>query len=309
MIDPDYEGNQPLAILEEPGAIEKLGPLKRYLMEARRYPILTREQESEAARLVREKGDASAAQKLVLSNLRLVVKIAIEYQRHWTDLFDLVQEGNIGLIQAVKKFDPYRNIRFSTYASFWIRAYILKFLMENYRLVKIGKTQAQRRLFFNLKKERERLESLGFKPTSSLLAQNLLASEQEVNDMQMRMAAPEESLDTPVTQDGKQTLGQTLPDENPSLVEKLADSEFQELMGKKLKQFREILAAEKAEKELFIFDHRLLAENPQTLKELGEKFGISRERIRQLEVRVMKRLKEYLKKELPDFQDFDFLGG
>jgi len=309
MIDPDYEGSQPLAIVEEPGTIAKLGPLQRYLMEARRYPILTREEEIVLGKRVREKDDTAAAQRLIISNLRLVVKIAIEYQRHWTDLFDLVQEGNLGLIQAVKKFNPYRGIRFSTYASFWIRAYALKFLMENYRLVKIGKTQAQRRLFFNLKKEKERLENLGFKPSSSLLAKNLLTSEQDVDDMRMRMAMPEESLDLPVTDDGKQTLGATIPDENPGLVEQVADGEFKELMSRKLQDFRKILAGKKADKELFILDHRLLSENPQTLKQVGEKFGISRERVRQLEARVLKRLKEYLKRELPDFEDFDFLSS
>ena len=216
-----------------------MAPLQRYLMEARRYPILTREEEIVIAKRVREQADESAAHRLVISNLRLVVKIAIEYQRHWTDLFDLVQEGNIGLMQAVKKFDPYRGIRFSTYASFWIRAYILKFLMENYRLVKIGKTQAQRRLFFNLKKEKDRLENLGFKPTSTLLAENLLTSASDVDEMSMRMASPEESLDHPITEDGKQTLESTLPDEGPGVVEEVAEGEFRDLMSAKAERIPE----------------------------------------------------------------------
>jgi len=278
-------------------------------MEARRYPILTREEEIVIAKRAREQADESAAHRLVISNLRLVVKIAIEYQRHWTDLFDLVQEGNIGLMQAVKKFDPYRGIRFSTYASFWIRAYVLKFLMENYRLVKIGKTQAQRRLFFNLKKEKDRLENLGFNPTSALLAENLLTSASDVDEMSMRMASPEESLDHPITDDGKQTLESTIPDEGPGVVEEVAEGEFRSLMSQKLKEFRKTLAAEKADKEIHILDHRLLAEIPETLQEVGEKFSISRERVRQIETRVLKRLKEYLKQELPDFEDFDFLTG
>jgi RNA polymerase sigma-32 factor len=309
VVDPDYEGLKPLVVYEEPGAIDKLQPLQRYLMEARRYPILTREEEIVLAKRANERGDTGAAQRLIISNLRLVVKIAIEYQRHWTDLFDLVQEGNLGLIQAVKKFDPYRGIRFSTYASFWIRAYILKFLMENYRLVKIGKTQAQRRLFFNLRKEKERLEHLGFNPTSALLAENLLTSEQDVNDMHVRLTMPEQSLDTPTTDDGKQTLGQSLPDDGAGVVEEVAGNEFKSLMDKKLKDFRKIMTDEKADKEIYIFDHRLLSEKPQTLKEVGEKFDISRERVRQIETRVLKRLKEYLKRELPDFEDFDFLSS
>jgi RNA polymerase sigma-32 factor len=304
---PDTMGGVPLAVIETPGKIEKMAPLQRYLMEARRYPILTREQEVELAKSAKETGDAGAAERLVISNLRLVVKIAIEYQRHWTELFDLVQEGNIGLLQAVKKFDPYRGIRFSTYASFWIRAYILKFLMENYRLVKIGKTQAQRRLFFNLKKEKERLENLGFKPTASLLAENLLTSESEVDEMQIRMAGPEESMDSPISEDGKQTLASTLADENPGVMERLSEAEFKNLITAKLTEFRKNLTAEKNEKELYILDRRLLSENPETLQEVGKKFKISRERVRQIETRVLKRLKEYLKKELPDFEDFDFL--
>jgi len=306
-IVPETDAAVGLAVIEEPGKIEKMAPLQRYLMEARRYPILTREQEVELSKQVNEKGDVRAAERLVISNLRLVVKIAIEYQRHWTELFDLVQEGNIGLLQAVKKFDPYRGIRFSTYASFWIRAYILKFLMENYRLVKIGKTQAQRRLFFNLKKEKERLENLGFKPTASLLAENLLTSESEVDEMQIRMAGPEESLDSPISDDGKQTLASTLADENPGIVERLSGAEFKNLINAKLGEFRKILAGEKNEKELYILERRLLSESPETLQEVGKKFEISRERVRQIETRVLKRLKEYLKKELPDFEDFDFL--
>jgi RNA polymerase sigma-32 factor len=308
-IVPDLMMPGPLAVVEEPGVIVKMSPLQRYLMEARRYPILTREQEVELSKRVNEKGDRSAAERLVISNLRLVVKIAIEYQRHWTELFDLVQEGNIGLLQAVKKFDPYRGIRFSTYASFWIRAYILKFLMENYRLVKIGKTQAQRRLFFNLKKEKERLENLGFRPTTSLLAENLLTSESEVDEMQMRMAGPEESLDSPISEDGKQTLGSTLSDDGPGLVDQLSEAEFKSLINTKIETFRKGLGGDGSEKELYILERRLLSENPETLQEVGKKFNISRERVRQIETRVLKRLKEFLKQELPDFEDFDFING
>ena len=296
-----------IAVYEKPGGLDKLPPLQRYLAEARRHPILSQEEEIELAKRYKEKGDIKSAQKLVLANLRLVVKIALEYQRHWTDLLDLIQEGNLGLLQAVKKFDPYRGIRFSTYASFWIRAYILKFLMENYRLVKIGTTQAQRRLFFNLKKEKERLEALGFKPTASLLAESLSAREDEIEEMELRLSNPEESLESPVTDDGKQTLGAVLADDSPGADEALAEAEFRDIITRKLKEFRKKLIKEKAEKELYIFDHRLLAENPLTLQEIGQKFGISRERVRQIEARLLKKLKEFLKQELPDFEDYDFV--
>jgi RNA polymerase sigma-32 factor len=298
---------QNLAVPGKAGKLEKLNALQYYLMEARRYSMLTQEQELELAKRYREQGDKKAAQRLVLANLRLVVKLALEYKRHWLDLLDLIQEGNLGLLQGVKKFDPYRGIKFSTYASFWIKAYILKFLMDNYRLVKIGTTQAQRKLFFNLRKEKERLEAFGFKPTLSLLAKNLSTTEDEVEEMEIRLNTPEESLENPVTDDGQQTLGATIPAEGEGLVEKLAEGEFRELISAKLKEFRKQLAEQKSEKELFIFDRRLMAEKPMTLREVGDKFKISRERIRQLEVRLLRKLKAFLKKELPDFEDFDFL--
>ena len=289
------------------GKIERLTPLQIYLAEARRHPILTREQELELAKRFREKGDYKSAQGLITSNLRLVVKIALEYQRHWTELLDLIQEGNLGLVQAVRKFDPYRGIRFSTYASFWIRAYILKFLMENYRLVKIGTTQGQRKLFFNLNKEKEKLKALGFNPSLSLLAKNLAVEEKEAKEMDIRLSTPEESLETPISDDGKQTLESTLADDSSEIADKLAEAEFKQMIKNKLEQFRKILVEEKAEKELYIFDHRLSAENPKTLQELGKKFGISRERVRQLEARLLKRLKQFLKQEVPDFEDYEFI--
>jgi len=294
------------------GKIERLTPLQIYLAEARRHPILTKEQEMELAKRFREKGDYKSAQGLITSNLRLVVKIALEYQRHWTELLDLIQEGNLGLVQAVRKFDPYRGIRFSTYASFWIRAYILKFLMENYRLVKIGTTQGQRKLFFNLNKEKEKLKALGFNPSLSLLAKNLAVEEKEAKEMDIRLSTPEESLESPVMgtaqEDSKLTLGATLADEEKELAEKVAEKEFKELIKEKLEDFRKILVQEKAEKELSIFDQRLTAENPKTLQELGKKFDISRERVRQLEARLLKKLKQFLKQEIPDFEDYDFLS-
>jgi len=294
------------------GKIERLTPLQIYLAEARRHPILTKEQELELAKRFREKGDYKSAQGLITSNLRLVVKIALEYQRHWTELLDLIQEGNLGLVQAVRKFDPYRGIRFSTYASFWIRAYILKFLMENYRLVKIGTTQGQRKLFFNLNKEKEKLKALGFNPSLSLLAKNLAVEEKEAKEMDIRLSIPEESLESPVMgtaqEDSKLTLGATLADEEKELAEKVAEKEFKELIKEKLEDFRKILVQEKAEKELSIFDQRLTAENPKTLQELGKKFDISRERVRQLEARLLKKLKQFLKQEIPDFEDYDFLS-
>ena len=150
-------------------------PVERYLAEIRRYPILDRQTERGLTESFVETGDPRIAVRLITSNLRLVVKIALEYQSPWLDLLDLIQEGNLGLLQAVRKFDPQRNIRLSSYAQWWIRAYILKFLMDNHRLVKVGTTQAQRKLFYNLQRERERLERQGFRPTPRLLRRSWAA--------------------------------------------------------------------------------------------------------------------------------------
>ena len=289
------------------GAIARVSPLQRYLSEVRKHPLLTREEEQQMAETYYKQGDLDAARRLVSGNLRLVVKIALEYYRHWMDLLDLIQEGNLGLVQAVKKFDPYRGIRLSTYSSFWIRAYILKFLMDNWRLVKIGTTQAQRKLFFNLKKEKERLEQLGFAPGARMLAQALDVKESEVVEMEQRLAAHDESIDGPVSEDSKQTREMVLADERPDTDSVIADDEFARLIRQKLADFRGRLSRDGLDKDLFIFDHRLMSERPLTLQEVGEKFGVSRERVRQLEARLLKNLKEHLKQAMPDFEDYDFV--
>lgn len=291
----------------EPHQLEKVNLLQRYLAEVRRYPLVTVDEERTLAARYRDQGDREAARKLVTGNLRLVVKISLEYYRNWMDLLDLIQEGNVGLLQAVKKFDPYRGTRFSTYASFWIRAYILKFLMDNWRLVKIGTTQAQRKLFFNLKKERERLEQFGFKASHRLLADSLEVKESEVVEMDQRLGARDESLDAPISEDDHQTRAMVLADDSPPFDDLLADYEFARIVKKKLAEFRLTLGAPGREKEAMIFDRRLLAEDPLTLQDLGEKLELSRERVRQLETRLVKQLKDYLKQELPGFEDYEFL--
>ncbi len=270
-------------------------PLAVYMSETRRYPLLTPDEEhSLAVRLV-EHGDNIAARRLVEGNLRLVVKIAYEYRRAHKNLLDLVQEGNIGLMQAVRKFDPYRGVKLSSYAAFWIRAYILKFILNNWRLVKIGTTQAQRKLFFNLRKEREKLEQLGFQPTAALLAEKLDVSEQEVIDMERRLAAPEASLDAPIgnDDDGARSRLDFLPgtDRPDQSVER---SEFSELLRGKLDIFAKTLEG----REEAIFRERWLTEEPLTLQELGDRYGVSRERARQLEKRLLGRLRKYLEEEL-----------
>src|SRR5687767_4462481 len=200
--EPAAEGEELDAAVEAAAAksssLAKRDPMAAYMRETRRYPLLTPEEEKALAVRLVEHGDTAAARRLIEANLRLVVKIAYEYRRAHKNLLDLVQEGNIGLIQAVSKFDPYRGVKLSSYAAFWIRAYILKFILNNWRLVKIGTTQAQRKLFFNLRKEREKLEQLGYQPTTALLAEKLDVAEKEVIEMERRLAAPEASLDAPL---------------------------------------------------------------------------------------------------------------
>jgi len=271
-------------------------PLQVYMQEARRYPLLTPEEEHDLAVKLYEHGDTDAARRLVEANLRLVVKIAYEYRRAHRNLLDLIQEGNIGLIQAVGKFDPYRGVKLSSYAAFWIRAYILKFILNNWRLVKIGTTQAQRKLFFNLRKERERLEQLGFQPTAALLAEKLDVSEKDVVEMEKRMAAPEASLDAPVTsdEDGGRTRMDFLPSNGDRPDVQVEEGEFSQLLRDKLEKFAEELEG----REQTIFRERWLTDSPLTLQEIGDRYGVSRERARQLEKRLLGRLRKYLEVEL-----------
>jgi len=275
-------------------------PLQAYLWEIRRYRLLTKEEEIELAVRYREQNDQEAAKMLILANLRLVVKIAMDFHRFWMkNLMDLIQEGNIGLIQAVKKFDPHKGIKFSYYASFWIKAYILKFIMENWKLVKIGTTQVQRKLFFNLAKEKERLLSLGYNPEPKLLAERLDVKKDDIIEMGQRLGGWEVSLDAPVKEDSKQDYGSFLPSPEIDVDQQISVRERQELLKTKLEEFRETLSG----KQRDIFDNRILADRPVTLQELGDTYHISRERIRQIQEKILKKAKEWLMEEIPDFEE------
>ena len=286
---------------DEKTSLAKVDPLQRYLVEVRRYKLLTKEEEHQLALTYRENKDPDAAYKLITSNLRLVVKIAFEFHRAWVmNLLDLIQEGNIGLMQAVKKFDPYKGVRLSSYASFWIRAYILRFILDNWRLVKIGTTQAQRRLFFNLQKEKTKLEALGYSAEPKKLAEAMGVKEKEVIQMDQRMSSWEASLDAPTREDAERSLMDFLP-ENKELIDgKLEDNEIKSILYEKLKDFKKTLK----DKELYIYQNRLLAENPATLQEIGDKYGITRERTRQIEERLLRKIKDFLKEEIPGIEDY-----
>jgi len=279
----------------------KFDPLQRYLQEVGQYGLLSREEETELAIRVREHGDPEAAYRLVTSNLRLVVKIAIEFQRAWMqNLLDLIQEGNIGLMQAAQKFDPYKGVKFSYYASFWIKAYILKFIMDNWRLVKIGTTQAQRKLFFRLKKEKQRLVSEGFDPKPKLLSEKLGVSEQEVTDMDQRLDRWEVSLDAPIKEGSDNERIEFVATQAPSAETQVAKKEIEAIIRKKIDSFKKDLS----ERELYILENRIFSDTPATLQEIGKDYGITRERVRQIESSMIKKMRTHFQREIPDFDSF-----
>jgi RNA polymerase sigma-32 factor len=271
--------------------------LQQYLAEVRRYPYLTKEEELRLFHEYRVMGSREAAVKLILSNLRVSVAIAAEYLHTGADHMDLIQEGNVGLMQAIKKFDPAKNVRFYAYAAWWARAYILRYLLNNFRLVKVGTTQDQRKLFYNLKKEKAKLEREGFVPDAKLLADRLNVRERDVIEMDQRLGSWELSLDQPLGEDKDGTLLDILPSQDQPADEQIADTELRALFRRKLAEFIKTLD----EREEDILRNRVLSETPLTLEDLGAKYGITKERTRQLEARIIKRLRDYIKKEVKDF--------
>ncbi len=279
-------------------ALVKFDPLQRYLSEVSQYKLLARSEEKKLALKVWEDGDRDAAYGLVTSNLRLVVKIALEFQRVWMqNLLDLIQEGNIGLMQAVRKFDPYKNVKFSYYASFWIKAYILKFIMDNWRLVKIGTTQGQRKLFFKLKKEKQKLIDQGFDPKPKLLSERLGVSEREIVDMDQRLDGWDVSLDAPLKDDSDTERIDFINTYAESAEDKMAKKEMNVLLHNKLSEFKKKLT----ERELEIFDLRIYSDSPATLQEIGDRYRISRERVRQVEKNIVVKMREFFRQEILDF--------
>jgi RNA polymerase sigma-32 factor len=259
----------------------EIDPLRHYLAGISRYTLLTREEEEALTKAYYETGDPELASRLITSNLRLVIKIALDFQKLWMQNFlDLIQEGNIGLMQAVRKFDPYRGVKFSYYASFWIKAYILKFIMDNWRLVKIGTTQAQRKLFYNLHKEKDRLYALGYDPVPKLIW--------------------DVSLDAPVKEDSEDRNMDFVSSTEDLIEARVARREIRIHLRDHLAAFKDGLEG----KERIIFEERMLTDEPRTLQDLGQVFGISRERVRQIESRLKKKLKRFLQDRIPDIQSY-----
>ena len=282
-------------------ATAHVDPLQSYLSEISQYKLLTREQEIDLGTKYRKTGDEEVASILITANLRLVVKIAMEFQRVWMqNLLDLIQEGNIGLMQAVKKYDPDKKVKFSYYASFWIKAYILKYIMDNWRLVKIGTTQGQRKLFFKLKKEKQRLLDMGFDPEPKLLSRRLGVSETEIVEMDQRLEGWDVSLNAPVKDDSDTERIEVLRTATESIESLVSQKEMEAILNRGIAELRK----EMTPRELDIFDLRIFSDEPKTLREIGDNYGISRERVRQVQKNIIKKMKTSFEQRLPDFADY-----
>jgi RNA polymerase sigma-32 factor len=275
-------------------------PLRRYLEEVRRYPMLDPETEMSLAERMHRLNDLDAAKALVQANLRLVVKIAFEYQSITTNLLDMIQEGNIGLMKAVSKYDPAKGVKLGYYATWWIRSYILKYLLDNFRLVKIGTTQAQKKLFYHLMREKQRLEAQGLFAGPKLLAERLDVREKDVVEMEQRLSGrgAELSIDAPIDSGAgegpSRTFKDSLVDSTENQEQRLEREEWLQLLGEHLPAFRQELN----EKERRILDERLLSDDPKTLQEIADRYGLTRERARQIEAKLLEKLRARLKEHL-----------
>lgn len=267
-----------------------------YFNEVHRHPVLPHDQQIAIAREFVATGRPELAARLVTTNLRLVVKMAKEFSHGRLPLEDLIQEGNLGLMHAVRKFDPEQGVKLSTYAAWWIRAYVIKASRRASRLVRIDTSHTHRSALPKLRREVARLEGMGITPTSELLAARLQLDESDVLDMSLRLAAREVSFDEPIGAEGKLTLLDGVAANDVAADESYAAHESEDLLNRKLREFAEQLQG----RDAVIFDRRLLADEPATLRGLGSELGISRERVRQLESSLEKRLKKFLEHALPE---------
>jgi RNA polymerase sigma-32 factor len=310
-IKPEEDETRPeiaglLELKDEALQADKLAPydpLKRYLYEIRKFRPLSREEEHELAVRYYETGDRDAAYRLVTSNLKLVVKIAMIYRKIYRNLLDLIQEGNIGLLQGLKRFDPSRGTRLPTYAAWWIKAYIIKFLLDNTRLVKIGTTNERRKILMNLNREKRELEAKGITPTTQLLAQNLGVEESEILEVERGMSNSDLSLDAPIRgDDGNLRFGDSLQALEQSVDDKIARGEFQEMLQQKFSEFEQTLS----ERDRIILRQRLIAEEPETLQQIADRYGISREAVRVAEKKLTARLKKFMSESFHDALQVEF---
>ena len=285
------------------GKLAPYDPLRRYLWEIRKFLPLTREEEHDLAIRYQASGDREAAYRLITSNLKLVVKIAMIYHKVYRNLMDLIQEGNVGLLQALKRFDPNRGTRLPTYAAWWIKAYILKFLLDNARMVKIGTTNERRKILMNLNREKRELEARGITPTAPLLAQSLGVDEKEILLVEQGMTGGDVSLDAPVgaVEDNLHYID-TLHSMEESLDDRIAQGEFREMLEQKFAEFERTLS----ERDRLILKQRLIADAPETLQQIADRYGISREAVRVAEKKLTARLKQFMTDSFGDVLQVEF---
>jgi RNA polymerase sigma-32 factor len=262
-----------------------------YLTEMNRFRLLTREEELELAVRYREHGDRAAGHKLITSNLRFVVKVALGYRSYGVALSDLIQEGNIGLMMALKKFDPYRGYRFISYAVWWIRAYMENFIIRNWSLVKIGTTQSARKLFYKMGKVREALESNREKAEKyQIVAANLGVAEEDITEMQQRMSSRDLSLDVTFDENNELTHLDLLQQDGINQEELIAQKEERKIQEQRVRNAMKHLS----EKEVYVVQNRVMADEPLTLQEIGNHLKLSRERVRQIEGQALMKLKRQM---------------
>lgn len=270
--------------------------LDAYLLQVRKIPLLDPAEQQVLVLRYQQNGDLQAAGRLILSTLRLVLKIALEYHRRWQmNLMDLIQEGNLGLIRAVNKFDPWRGVPFSVYASYWIRAYMLQFIMDNWRLVRIGTSQTDKKLFFNLNREKNRLEKMGLYAGTAQLAAAFDVAPDKIVAMEQRLAESELPLDTPPFENWRENRSNYITADAPLLDDQLAARERRQLLQEKLAEFKKDLSG----RELTVLEQRMLADTPLTLHALGTRFGISKERVRQIQNKLQQKAQKYLQRHAP----------
>ena len=287
------------AVRTAKGSLVPRDPFYAYLQEVRKYPALTEEEEKELAIRYKETGDLESAYKLTTANLMLVIKIAMTFKREWQNLMDLIQEGNVGLMKAVKNFDPFRGVRLSAYATWWIKSYILKHILDNWRLVRVGTTNARRKLLFNLKREKEKLEREGFDPPTKLLAERFGVDETEVIEVSASIGAMDVSIDTPVRPDSPMTPAQTLSQDGQSVEENVQLKQFRQILNEHIENFKVGLNPN----EMEILNKRILSEDPLSLQEIGDRRGVTREAVRQAEQRLLKKFKTYIEEKMPEAAD------
>ncbi len=293
--------SEKLPVIASDDRLAPLDPLQLYINQIRENPPLTREEEYELAVMYHQTGDREAAFKLATSNLMLVVKIAFEFRSQFQNILDLIQEGNYGLLRAIKKFDPFKGTRLSTYAVYWIRAYMLKYMLDNWRLVKVGTTNVRRKLLYNLKDIEKKLALEGHEPDAKLLAKHFGTTEKDVVEVQQSLGVTDTSIHQPVDEGSSWQVGDTLKAETDDYSESLANKQWKEMFDDAIDRFRPQLKPS----DKTLLDKRILSEDPITLQEIGEMHGITREAVRQAEGRLLKRLKVFLKEELKDFVEDD----